>query len=1112
MPTRKIGFYSFKGGVGRTNLVLNTAYYLSLRGQFVGLLDLDLEAPGLSVVRALDPAYPHIPRPDKGLVDYLEQATRVLNDESRDEPPSVMGMFYQTGLARGASGGVWLAQACGFQGPDKQSVGETSKLYSRLSEKHRYASHTASETIGADALNYIAHCVDNEDVEFCRGEDGDKSENVRLDFLLTDLRTGMTGLADQAVGVLFDELVVVCGLNVQNVKGMLCALDAFHEKTKDLHGDPIDVKVIFSPVPEGEYELIGKRLWHVYEALAEKSNALEDCKSRLLLSLPQAPSGGRFRLANAWPSVPIIHYANYLGVSDDVVLEKFPDSLVAREIRQFVESLFVTTEVVRQQTKERLTEAGMFQGERTSSKRIRTEAFSWARKILRNPPDWAWPIMRPFATNIEEAAPFEKKFLNIVKPKELSMILLNSLAISLAAHDDGLLEYIISSLKLEKISEFQIFSIVKTFEEERTGFLNERDEEEHVANNLLDALCNWIDILRMHGAPIKPDADLLDVILEKQHDSEPIPWNTLALGWIRPTAATDTVARIFHEVLKQDASSLELGLLFLMRIDKSQAAKLQGVDGWFSWWTGQLQADSLSPMGFLLAAENVIEKFEQREYAERLLSLSIERDPANSAVWNSRGNLLQDHLGRYEESEEAYRKAIELDAKKDAPWIGLGNLLQKHLGRYAESEEAYRKAIELDAKKDAPWIGLGNLLQKHPGRYAESEEAYRKAIELDPKEAISWNGLGNLLKGHLGRHEEAETAYRKAIELDPKYAYPWNGLGNLLKDHLGRHEEAETAYRKAIELDPKYAYPWIGLGNLLQDHFGRYEEAETAYRKAIELDPKEAYPWIGLGNLLQDHFGRYEESEAAYRKAIELDPKEAISWNGLGNLLQDHFGRYEESEAAYRKAIELDPKEAISWNGLGNLLQDHFGRYEESEAAYREAIDKETDIPLYPLYNRLQLHRFILSRTDGKILVETRELAAKIDADKPASSSHALMAATLLFVLGETEKARAMFIKVNMKAVPENDIFIYRILAMALGEDETCILPASGPGTVNAITLEEFICFIALGEGITPPTVQAMAIDWIKQTMSTFSPPPGSRDIAQNAIAPAVEKLGLHIP
>ena len=41
-------FYSFKGGVGRTQLLLNSAKYLASKGKEILIVDFDIHAPGLS--------------------------------------------------------------------------------------------------------------------------------------------------------------------------------------------------------------------------------------------------------------------------------------------------------------------------------------------------------------------------------------------------------------------------------------------------------------------------------------------------------------------------------------------------------------------------------------------------------------------------------------------------------------------------------------------------------------------------------------------------------------------------------------------------------------------------------------------------------------------------------------------------------------------------------------------------------------------------------------------------------------------------------------------------------------------------------------------------------
>jgi MinD-like ATPase involved in chromosome partitioning or flagellar assembly len=58
-----VAFYSFKGGVGRTTLLATMAWRLARAGRKVVVVDLDLEAPGVSSLLGVDP--------ERGVVDYV---------------------------------------------------------------------------------------------------------------------------------------------------------------------------------------------------------------------------------------------------------------------------------------------------------------------------------------------------------------------------------------------------------------------------------------------------------------------------------------------------------------------------------------------------------------------------------------------------------------------------------------------------------------------------------------------------------------------------------------------------------------------------------------------------------------------------------------------------------------------------------------------------------------------------------------------------------------------------------------------------------------------------------------------------------------------------------
>jgi len=173
-----------------------------------------------------------------------------------------------------------------------------------------------------------------------------------------------------------------------------------------------------------------------------------------------------------------------------------------------------------------------------------------------------------------------------------------------------------------------------------------------------------------------------------------------------------------------------------------------------------------------------------------------------------------------DEVEAAYCRAIDLDPEYALPWNGFGNLLKNHLSRYEEAEQAYRKAIEIDPKYAYPWNGLGSLLSDHLSRYEEAEQAYRKAIEIDPKYAYPWNSLAWFLYQTGGRDEEAEGAGRRAIELDPQDLYAVHTLAEILM-HRGNSTEAFALARRFIS------------GGEPEFHEENWSDIVTFFREAV---------------------------------------------------------------------------------------------------------------------------------------------------------------------------------------------------------------------------------------------------------------------------------------
>lgn len=71
----KFAFYSHKGGVGRTTTAVNTAYQLSKKGKKVCILDLDIEAPGVTLFDSLKPCKFKI---NSGVINDLDNKDEIL--------------------------------------------------------------------------------------------------------------------------------------------------------------------------------------------------------------------------------------------------------------------------------------------------------------------------------------------------------------------------------------------------------------------------------------------------------------------------------------------------------------------------------------------------------------------------------------------------------------------------------------------------------------------------------------------------------------------------------------------------------------------------------------------------------------------------------------------------------------------------------------------------------------------------------------------------------------------------------------------------------------------------------------------------------------------------
>jgi tetratricopeptide (TPR) repeat protein len=309
-------FYSFKGGVGRSMAVLNLAYALVARGRHVLVLDMDLEAPGLSgflyrndeiagcarfdivdlVGWASSAALPLDPLSFPPLTDYVVPVVR----EKLEKIPRVLSELGRL---------------------DILPVDEERDYYGRLSslEMGGYDQDALVRT-GSVLRAWLRSLRFPIEAPDYYGPNFDRTAGY--DYVLVDSRTGITEIGGLCIGPLSDSLVVITAMNDQNVvgtrsflreigllevpgssqmRGIQVAADALRGQSRKPY------LVVASLVPAGEIETKKVRM-------AELENSLGTVAARL-------------------------SYHPQLALKETIFTRDHPDEYLARDYERLLESL-----------------------------------------------------------------------------------------------------------------------------------------------------------------------------------------------------------------------------------------------------------------------------------------------------------------------------------------------------------------------------------------------------------------------------------------------------------------------------------------------------------------------------------------------------------------------------------------------------------------------------------------------------------------------------------------------------------------------------------------------------------------------------------------------------
>jgi MinD-like ATPase involved in chromosome partitioning or flagellar assembly len=208
MKTFWTTFYSYKGGVGRSLALANVSALLVKRGHRVVLMDFDLEAPGLDTFGEFQEATDKL-----GIVEY------VADFQKKQVAPDIRPFVHEVKLPAHLRGKLWVMPS-----------GRKDRAYNHLLSRTRWAD-LFNDGLGAPFIENWKLSIEQE---------------FQPDYVLIDSRTGLTEVGGVCTTAFPDLVVMLFGLNEQNVQGT--ATVARHIREAGLDRQP-QLYFVATPIP-----------------------------------------------------------------------------------------------------------------------------------------------------------------------------------------------------------------------------------------------------------------------------------------------------------------------------------------------------------------------------------------------------------------------------------------------------------------------------------------------------------------------------------------------------------------------------------------------------------------------------------------------------------------------------------------------------------------------------------------------------------------------------------------------------------------------------------------------------------------------------------------------
>jgi tetratricopeptide (TPR) repeat protein/cellulose biosynthesis protein BcsQ len=713
-----VTFYSFKGGVGRSMALLNVASILAGRGRRVLMIDFDLEAPGITLLQEKQSTgEPTIWK--AGLVELVEDFVKSPHESALvDQKNSIrLQDEYITSIAipeklKRSENGYLHMMPCG-----RLDNTYEKRLYNIKFDK------LYEEGIGLPLFKHFKNVIKNSGL---------------YDYVLVDSRTGLSDEGSICTRDLADYLVVIMGLNRQNVEGTARVL----RQLKEGGWKGGRVICVASPMPVHYEELRNSRMEAARQAIEHSG-----LNVKLDLHIPYHPR---------------------LALDEDLLIYDWSQT----DLFSAYEALQSAVRSLAKDTQETWVENVVNEINQSRA----GEAVHWLREILVESPDTANNLLA-IITNAQQ-----NRF-----PKQIDLASLFSFWLEFA--DNKALVYqrygqsLIAQSKYEEAIQqlnqaLNIANHQQDIDQERTirtvlgeayyhiGKLDESLQEFHRSlGNEQNAQNSYIQfwIGQVHQA--RGNYELALETYQKALEAQE------AIGNQRGAAATRTSIGQIHQARGNYELALEA---------HQKAFEVQEAIG-----DQQNAAATRGSIGQIHQARGNYE-LALEAYQKALEVQEAIGDQRGAAVARSSIGDVHQARGNYELALEAHQKALEVqeaigDQRGAAATRGSIGDVHQARGNYELALEAYQKVLEVqEAIGDqrgaaATRTSIGQIHQAR-GNYELALETYQKVLEV--QEAIGGQRGAAVARGSIGQIHQARGNYELALEAHQKALEVLEAIGD----------------------------------------------------------------------------------------------------------------------------------------------------------------------------------------------------------------------------------------------------------------------------------------------------------------------------------------------